>query len=324
MAAADAGAARAFAKIFDLRGASRLEGGRETEENSGDDGDEEGEEEDAGVDGDFVEAGDVGGGESEDGAFEEEHGEESDGAGEEGEEGALCEHLADEPRARSAHGEADGDFAAASGGAREEKIGDVDAGDEEDEGDGAEEDEEFGALRADEVFFNGDEADGPAGGGGIFFGIRARELRDVGVDLMLGLRDGEAWFKAADGAGKKTLRAIGRNRKWRASESGGEPDVDIGIESAAGMTEVGRHDADDGVEVGIEAHFAAETVGGGAGGGVPESVGDNDGIEEGGDGVLGSVNAAEFGLGAEESEVVGTGEEAFGANGAVTTADGGV
>src|ERR1700683_4728257 len=206
----------------------------------------------------------------------------------------------------------------------EEKIGDVDAGDEEDEGDGAEEDEEFGALRADEVFFNGDEADGPAGGGGIFFGIRARELRDVGVDLMLGLRDGEAWFKAADGAGKKTLRAIGRNRKWRASESGGEPDVDIGIESAAGMTEVGRHDADDGVEVGIEAHFAAGNVGVGAVVGVPESVGDNDGIEEGGDGVLGSVNAAEFGLGAEESEVVGTGEEAFGANGAVTTADGGV
>ena len=45
------------------------------------------------------------------------------------------------------------------------------------ESDRAEKDEEFGALRADEIFFYGDEANVPGGRGGIVVGILAGELR---------------------------------------------------------------------------------------------------------------------------------------------------
>ena len=62
--------------------------------------------------------------------------------------------------------------------------------------------------------------------------------------------------------------AAGRNRAGdRAGAGNGapvspvaHPDVDVGIERAAGVAEVGGHDADDGVEVGVEAHFAAEDL----------------------------------------------------------------
>ena len=220
--------------------------------------------------------------------------------------------------------EADGDFAASSGSAGEEEIGDVNAGDEKHEGDRAEKDEEFGALRADEVFLYGDEANVPGGGGGIGVGIFAGEFGDEGVDLLLRLRDGKAGLETADRSGKKARSAIGRRGEWRAGESGGHPDVGVGIESAAGVAEVGGHDADDGVEVGVEAHFAAEDLWVGAVVGVPESVGDYDSVEEAGGSVAGRVDAANLGLCAEESEVVGTGDETFGAHGAVTAADGAV
>ena len=55
-----------------------------------------------------------------------------------GEDHALGEKLADEPGAAGAERGADGNFAVARGGAGEEKIREVRAGDEQDAADGAE------------------------------------------------------------------------------------------------------------------------------------------------------------------------------------------
>ena len=64
---------------------------------------------------------------------------ESEKAAADAEDGAFGEALADEAAASCAESYAHGEFAFTRDGASEQQAGDIDAGDEEDEGDGGEE-----------------------------------------------------------------------------------------------------------------------------------------------------------------------------------------
>ena len=272
----------------------------------------------------FIEARDIGRREAEDGIFQEENRDQRDYARDQRKERAFGDELACEAGTAGAQREADGDFAAASGSAREQKVGDIYAGDQQDKSYCSEKDEEFGALWADEIFFHGNEAKRPTGRGGIVFRITAAELQRVSVELSLRLRDGEPGLQARDRSGNDSLRPIGGNGKRRAVESGGAPNFDVGVERAAGMTEAGGHHADDGVEVRIEAHFAADDVRIRTVIAAPETVADYDRLDKAGDGVLLGVNAAELRLRAEQREIIRAGDEAFGADGALSATDRGI
>ncbi len=130
-------------------GARGGEGGCEAEEKCGEERDAEGEEQDGqirrGSHGDVVvalaEEGDEGAGGGEGDA-------ESEEAAGEGEEEGFDEALADDACAAGAEGEASGDFALAGGGAGEEEVGEVGAGDEKNENDDSHEDLERVAVLA--------------------------------------------------------------------------------------------------------------------------------------------------------------------------------
>ena len=92
---------------------------------------------------------------------------------------------------------ADGEFLLTGEAAGEEKIGDVDAGDEQDEGDGAEEKpERLLAFAGEEVVFERLDEDAPAL---VAFRIGLGDVGGDGVHVGLRLLDGDAGFEAGDG-----------------------------------------------------------------------------------------------------------------------------
>ena len=70
---------------------------------------------------------------------------EAEDAAGEGEHEALGEQLANDAGATSAHGGADGELALAAGGTDQEQVGDIGAGDEQNEADGSEQNQQRGA-----------------------------------------------------------------------------------------------------------------------------------------------------------------------------------
>ena len=121
--------------------------GRQAEGDAGGDADGEGEEQHLPIDADFGDARDaagIGGDQQAESAEGQQNAE--DGAGE-GEQDAFDDELLKEASQSGADGGAHGDFAAAGFGARQQEVGDVDAGNEEDEADRAEQ-HEHGAADA--------------------------------------------------------------------------------------------------------------------------------------------------------------------------------
>ena len=82
--------------------------------------------------------------------------------------------MSDEPRAPRAERQAHGYLAGPRRGASEQQVGDVRAGDQQHEGDGAEEDQQSLLNVADQLRVQRHEADS---GAGIRFGMRRGELR---------------------------------------------------------------------------------------------------------------------------------------------------
>ena len=76
-----------------------------------------------------------------------------------GEQNAFHDELLEQRAEAGADGGADGDLAAAGFGAGEQEVGDVDAGDQEDEDDGAEEDEHGAAHAFDDFVLEAGEDD---------------------------------------------------------------------------------------------------------------------------------------------------------------------
>jgi hypothetical protein len=84
---------------------------------------------------------------------------EAEDAAGDGEDDAFGEELADDAGAAGAHGGTDGEFTLAAGGPDEQEIGDVGAGDEQDEADGSEQDKERGARVGDDGVAQGLDAE---------------------------------------------------------------------------------------------------------------------------------------------------------------------
>jgi hypothetical protein len=109
---------------------------------------------------------------------------------------AFREELGEELRTRGAEGGADGDFSLTGGAAREEEIGDVDAGDEQDEGDRAHQEPETGdGVAAGEGILKRHDAGAPTlVGEGINFG----SVPGDGIHVGVGLLESDAGFETTD------------------------------------------------------------------------------------------------------------------------------
>src|SRR5262249_32116171 len=117
-------------------------------------------------------------------------------APEEGEQETFHEKLRDKTLARGADGGAKNNFLLASGTAREQEIGDIDAGNEQEETDGGKKHPKIlDGIRAGEGVMKGGDGGVPTlVGSGINFGQTVRDVIEFGV----GLCQGDAGFKAAD------------------------------------------------------------------------------------------------------------------------------
>src|SRR6185312_15581634 len=176
---------------------------------------------------------------------------------------------------------ADGDFATAGGGSNHEEVGDVRAGDEEDENNRSEQAEECGAQRAHQMLAEwGNGCAFIAVGRGVCGGKTRRD------GLHVGLRGGEfnAGTQAAedvDGVPDARSLCCGvEQREW-------EPDFTVG-----GISGAGRKDADDGEGCAIDIDGAANGVRGAVEVTLPGDVADDGDVVVGGSIVLRGDGAA--------------------------------
>lgn len=244
-------AAAAFLKSLLRIAARNFERGDETEEDSGGERKQQSKQEDVGVGGDLFGAWKSGGESVEDRLRAESGEEQACNSANGSDENAFDQKLADDAGRSGAESGPDGEFVRADGGTGEEKIGNVDASDEKNEGNGAEESEEGGLDGAEVPFTERSES-----GADIFVGIRIgsgeilRDAQHIGTSLI----DGNARFEAADGADAETSRAR--------HEDGVVPltdrNVDVGVAEDAEKVEGGRDDADDAVRLAVESESFAE------------------------------------------------------------------
>ena len=190
-----------------------------------------------------------------------------------------------------AHGDANGEFTLAAGGADEEQIGDVGAGDEQDEADGSEQDEERGAHVADDAVAQG--LDGEAFfGAHVAVGIAAAKLVGGELQLSVGLGERDAGLKACGGEKKVALvGAVGVDLE-------GQPDVGFRI-GDEGLAE----DSDDGVGLVAERERGADDVGIASEFALPEAVADDHDFAAVGRIFLRGEGAAQHDGRAEEAEI---------------------
>ena len=108
---------------------------------------------------------------------------------------AFGEELANEAEARGSEGDADGDFLAAGGGAGEQQIGDVGAGHQQDESDGAQDNHHCGAKAAGDL-----QSEWAGSQGESTVGLRVLNSEDgsEAVDFVIGFLGRDAGSEAAD------------------------------------------------------------------------------------------------------------------------------
>ena len=175
-----------------------LEDRNGSEEDAGENGDGESKEEGKAVDADFVDARDAGRGDGYEDAQSGKGKAQADEAAEQTENEAFEEEFAGDAVGTGAKCRADGEFLTAAFDADEEQVGDVGAGDKQDESDRAHEDPEHAADIADNVVFEGTKIGSDAG---VIeeFGAEAWRSREGAGDkrkhagnVGVGLFDGDA------------------------------------------------------------------------------------------------------------------------------------
>jgi hypothetical protein len=134
-------------------------------------------------------------------AGEKENRQTSDSA-EQRKEQALGEQLADEPRSCRAQRLANGHFASSRGGAREEKIRDVYASDEQNQCHRAHHQQQRLSHIADHRFAQGNEMDAPCTFGRIIRGKLFLQRGNERIQPALRGRERESGFDACDGCRK--------------------------------------------------------------------------------------------------------------------------
>ena len=196
----------------------------------------------------------------------------ADRATEERKQKAFAEELTDEPATRCTDGFAQGHLALARSGAREQKIRNIGAGDQQDEAHGREQHRETGAQRADQAFREGLRGD--ADFSGIYEAVKLALI--AGVDgVEFGLCGGERFTGAQ--APKQTQIAGSGANLFRTQErrigNSGHPDIRLG--KLQRETKAGRENADNGHRFTIDSHGATERAGIGSEMAVPETIGDD-------------------------------------------------
>jgi hypothetical protein len=220
----------------------------------------------------------------------------------ESEERALGEDLTDDAPAGGAKGEANAEFLGAGAGAGEQKVRDVDAGDEEDEADGGEKHNEDGLNVTDDCLAERPEA-GAEAAVGLWKG-GSQMIADV-VHVGLGLRQRDTGFQAGNAVNAEARAAQGEG--FGVPLADGEVDV-LRDEGAELEIEGGGDDTDNGVIAVVEGDGTADDVGIGGKLASPESAAEH------GDGraadfvFAGREKAAEDRLDAEELKEIGSDE----------------
>ena len=279
-------------------GAAREEHRHEAEEEPGGERDRHRHGEDAPVDADGGGARKIERQEREDGARAPGGDEEPEPAAEEREEKALGEELPEEPLAPGAEGDADRELAGPAARAREEEVGHVGAGDEEDERDRAEEDEEERPHVSDHRV--GERHQARAGalvGVGIGEGETARDAVEVGLRL----RDRHAGSQPPDAVDAEAGAAVLQERVLPLPDR----HVDVAaLEVPHDEVEARRQDADDGEVLAVEEEAAADDVGIAAELALPEAGADQDHRRRARPVLVGGEVAPEHRLDAEHAEEV--------------------
>ena len=160
-------------------------------------------------------------------------------AARDGEKDAFRQELPQQARSARAEGRPDGDLARAAARPREQEVGDVGAGDGEDEANGAEQYEQRRSHAGDEAFGQGNDLDSPAL---ILLRILARERRLHGRELGLRVGRCRPALQAPDDpqvVAPAPLAQVGEHRVVRQRQ----PELDP--RRLGRRLESRRHDADD-------------------------------------------------------------------------------
>ena len=251
--------------------------GSQTEDRAGGERGSEGEEEDAGVDRDVIEAWQALGQHLEQEALgPEENGQAGDGA-EQREEHALRQQLTDEPCPGGSQRLADGHLAPSRAGARQEEVRNVQAPDEQDQSHRTQQQHQRLVHVADHGVLEGHQSHRPPVRPRVIAGELAVQGGHQRVQALLRLRDGEPGCEARDG--RRKVPPVPRRviEQGRAVEAGGGPDLDVPVpgRSPRGV-EVRRHHADDVVQVRVELDTSAHDVRIAGEGPLPHAIADDD------------------------------------------------
>ena len=287
------GAVAAFLERGVQVGARGADGGRQAEENAGEQRDAEGEEQHAPVEPDggsaFANKGQVGGADGEQGANADVADKKAEDASAEREHEALGEQLANDADAAGTHGSADGELPLAAGGTHEQQIGDVGAGDEQDEAHSSEQNEQRGAGVGNDGIAQRLHAEA---GFGIGERPAAAEFLVGELHLRVGLRQGDA--RPEPRRRHEVVALVGAV----GIDLEGQPDVGHGIGA-----ELLADDAEDRVRLIAERKRGADDVGIAAELTLPEAVADHDHVSAVGRIFLRREGAAEDHRCSEEAEV---------------------
>ena len=200
------------------------------------------------------------------------------------------QQLTDDACAARAHGGANGEFTLAAGGADKQKIGDIGAGDEQNEADGAQKDEKGITSTGDDGVAQ--SLDAEAAFCVHVFRMKAAILIGDEFQLGVGLGEGDARLEAA--GDKEIVAEVGAV----GIDLEGDPDVGLRIGD-----ERFSQDTDDGVGLVAEGDAGTGDVGVAAELALPEAVADDHDVAAVGSLFLGGEGAAEDDGRAEEAEV---------------------
>ena len=112
-------------------------------------------------------------------------------AGDNGQQQALGQHLPDQPSARGPERKPHGDLRVTRGGAGKEQVGDVDAGDEQEQADGSEQNEKRGPGIAGDLLVHGHDGRTPIGVSGVRACEAAGDAGHLGARLLHGCAGAE-------------------------------------------------------------------------------------------------------------------------------------
>ena len=137
---------------------------------------------------------------------------EAGGAAEDGQQNAFGEQLPHQPLPSGAQSGADGDFLLAAGGAREQKVRDVGAGDQQHQRHRAHQHKQRAADVSHHLFLQANDVHAEGAVALVLFADAAGD----DVDIRLRLRNRDAGLQAAPGCYSFRRRGVSRHRRPRA------------------------------------------------------------------------------------------------------------